>query len=67
VTSAEIVSIYEGQGAAAYFGEAVTVTEHSLQTAYLARSFGAPDSLVIASLLLDIGHLIEPGLEERAN
>ena len=56
----EIFSIYRGHGAGDYFGEAVTVTEHSLQAAHVAQSCDAPDSLVIAALLHDIGHLIEP-------
>ena len=56
----EIFSIYRGHGAGDYFGEAVTVTEHSLQAAHFAQSCDAPDSLVIAALLHDIGHLIEP-------
>jgi gamma-butyrobetaine dioxygenase len=56
----ELLAIYGGRGAAAYFGEAVTVTEHSLQAAYFAGRSDAPDSLIVAALLHDIGHLIEP-------
>jgi gamma-butyrobetaine dioxygenase len=56
----EILAIYSGHGAGDYFGEAVTVTEHSLQAAHFAQSCDAPDSLVIAALLHDIGHLVEP-------
>lgn len=55
----ELLSIYDGRGAAAYFGEAVTVTEHGLQAAYFARRADASESLVIAALLHDIGHLVE--------
>jgi phosphonate degradation associated HDIG domain protein len=55
----ELLSIYDGRGASAYFGEAVTVTEHGLQAAHFARRDGASDSLVIAALLHDVGHLIE--------
>src|ERR1700761_4153176 len=54
----ELLSIYDGQGAAAYFGEAVTVTEHGLQAAYFARRTAAADGLILAALLHDIGHLI---------
>jgi len=54
----ELLSIYDGQGASAYFGEAVTVTEHGLQAAYFARRSEASDGLIIAALLHDIGHLI---------
>ena len=54
-----LMSIYQPGGAALYFGEAVTVTEHSLQAAHFARAAKAPEALVIAALLHDIGHLIE--------
>jgi phosphonate degradation associated HDIG domain protein len=50
-------------GRAAYHGEAVSQTEHALQTAHLAEKDGAPDALVVAALLHDIGHLIH-GLSE---
>jgi predicted HD phosphohydrolase len=55
----ELLAIYGGRGAVAYFGEAVTVTEHSLQTVHFAQRCDAPDGLVIAALLHDIGHLID--------
>jgi phosphonate degradation associated HDIG domain protein len=55
----EIFELYEGHGAGAYFGEPVTVTGHCLQAAYFAQRAGAPDALVLAALLHDIGHLIE--------
>lgn len=64
MTSEEILAIFREAGAAAYFGEPVTVSEHSLQTAYLAQKTEAPDSLIIAALLHDIGHLIDPAPEE---
>jgi gamma-butyrobetaine dioxygenase len=55
----ELFSIYRGRGADAYFGEAVTVTEHSLQAAHFAQQSDASQNLIIAALLHDIGHLIE--------
>ena len=55
----ELVSIYSRRGAAAYYGEAVTMSEHSLQTAYFAQAAAAPDALIVAALLHDIGHLID--------
>jgi phosphonate degradation associated HDIG domain protein len=61
-----LVSIYSGRGAAAYFGEAVTTIEHSLQAAHFARASNASDALVIAALLHDIGHLIEPAPDDIA-
>jgi phosphonate degradation associated HDIG domain protein len=54
----ELASIYLDRGAAAYFGEPVTVTEHSLQAAHFAQKFNAADALVLAALLHDVGHLI---------
>jgi len=63
----ELISIYDGLGAGAYFGEAVSVTQHSLQAAYFAQLANAPESLVIAALLHDVGHLIEPAPEDIAD
>ncbi len=54
----EIVTILEGPGARAYFGEPVSVLEHSLQAAHFARAAGAAAELVLAALLHDIGHVI---------
>jgi phosphonate degradation associated HDIG domain protein len=53
---ATIADIIERRGAEAYLGEAVTMAEHMLQTATLAQAAGAPDALVAAALLHDIGH-----------
>lgn len=55
----EIFAIYGARGAQAYFGERVSVTEHCLQSAWLGRCEGAPESLIVAALLHDIGHLLE--------
>ena len=56
----ELLEIYARRGTEAYFGEAVTMLEHGLQAAYFATARSAPDALVVAALLHDIGHLIEP-------
>jgi phosphonate degradation associated HDIG domain protein len=56
--SQELRAIYDRRGASAYFGEAVTMTEHCLQAAYFARAADAPEALVIAALLHDVGHLV---------
>jgi len=63
----ELIAIFQGRGAGSYFGERVTVTGHSLQAAYLAENARAPEGLVIAALLHDIGHLIEPAPEDFAD
>jgi phosphonate degradation associated HDIG domain protein len=54
-----VFAIFERRGSSAYFGEHVSMTEHSLQAAYFAREESAPRSLVLAALLHDVGHLIE--------
>jgi phosphonate degradation associated HDIG domain protein len=51
-----IADIFECRGAEAYAGEALTVAEHMLQAAALAQAEAAPDTLVAAALLHDIGH-----------
>lgn len=65
--SDELISIYGEGGTAAYFGEAVSMTEHGLQAAYFAQSSGAPDALIIAALLHDVGHLIEAAAPDIAD
>jgi gamma-butyrobetaine dioxygenase len=59
----EIFALFESRGDEAYFGEPVSQTEHALQAAYQAESEHAPDTLVVAALLHDIGHLVH-GLSE---
>lgn len=51
-----IADIFGRRGAETYLGEAVTMAEHMLQTATLAYVAGAPDVVVVAALLHDIGH-----------
>jgi gamma-butyrobetaine dioxygenase len=55
--------LFAERGDATYFGEAVTQTAHALQTAHLAEVAYAPESLVVAALLHDVGHLLH-GLPE---
>ena len=54
----EIFSLYAARGSAAYFGEAVSMTEHGLQAAHFAELEGAREAVIAAALLHDIGHLI---------
>lgn len=42
-----------------YLGEDVTIGDHMLQCAALARAEGAPDALVTAALLHDIGYYLD--------
>jgi phosphonate degradation associated HDIG domain protein len=58
-TVRQILALYERGGAAMYFGERVSMTEHALQAAYFAREQDAAAPLVLAALLHDIGHLLE--------
>jgi phosphonate degradation associated HDIG domain protein len=51
-----IADIFERRGAESYLGEAVSMSEHMLQGAVLAEAEGAPEELVAAALLHDIGH-----------
>jgi [1-hydroxy-2-(trimethylamino)ethyl]phosphonate dioxygenase len=55
----EILSLYGARGAQAYFGERVSMAEHGLQAAHFALAEGAPEPMVVAALLHDIGHLLE--------
>jgi phosphonate degradation associated HDIG domain protein len=62
----EIVDLFARRGDEAYHGEAVSQTEHALQAAELAESEGAPDRLVLAALLHDVGHLLDGQDEDLA-
>jgi gamma-butyrobetaine dioxygenase len=62
----EIMERFLQRGVAAYHGEAVSQSEHALQAAALAEREGAPDRLVVAALLHDVGHLLEGQDEELA-
>jgi gamma-butyrobetaine dioxygenase len=59
-----IAELFEHEGRAAYFGEAVSEAEHALQAADLAARDGVNDALVVAALLHDVGHLLH-GLGEN--
>jgi len=65
-TADRIMEILEMNGAAQYGDEAVSQLQHALQCAHLAECSGAPDSLVVAALLHDIGHLIHKLGEDAA-
>jgi [1-hydroxy-2-(trimethylamino)ethyl]phosphonate dioxygenase len=56
--AAEILALYAARGAGAYFGERISMSEHALQTAHFAQAGGASESLLLAALLHDIGHLL---------
>ncbi|SAK54567.1 HD phosphohydrolase-like protein [Caballeronia arationis] len=55
---ADIRHLFDTYGGLAYSGEPVTQLQHALQTATLAQDSGARAELVTASLLHDLGHLL---------
>jgi phosphonate degradation associated HDIG domain protein len=54
----EVVELYRRWGAE-HYDEELSQIDHAVQTAALARAEGAPDELVAAALLHDVGHLLE--------
>lgn len=56
-TVADVTGLYERWGADPY-DEEVAQIDHARQTAARAVAAGAPDTLVVAALLHDIGHLL---------
>ncbi|WP_328675697.1 2-trimethylaminoethylphosphonate dioxygenase [Streptomyces sp. NBC_00343] len=56
----ELAELFAGEGASAYLGEEVTMAQHMLQAAARAEEAGAPDALVAAALLHDLGHFHGP-------
>jgi [1-hydroxy-2-(trimethylamino)ethyl]phosphonate dioxygenase len=63
----EIFAIFATRGSIAYFGEPVSVTEHCLQAAHCALLEEAPESLIVAALLHDIGHLVVDAPDDIAD
>jgi phosphonate degradation associated HDIG domain protein len=54
----DISLLFARRGGEQYSGEPITQLEHALQTAHLAEQSSASDALVTASLLHDLGHLL---------
>ena len=55
---AELFALYASPPAHRMYDEDVTEVEHALQAAALAQADDAPDHLVAAALLHDVGHLV---------
>jgi predicted HD phosphohydrolase len=53
-----ILALYGSRGGVAYAQDRVSHVEHALQSAAQAAAAGAPDALVVAALLHDVGHLL---------
>jgi phosphonate degradation associated HDIG domain protein len=62
----EVFALLDTGGGAAYFGEPVTVLEHSLQAAWFIQCEGSDGALIAAALLHDIGHLLHSEGEDAA-
>jgi [1-hydroxy-2-(trimethylamino)ethyl]phosphonate dioxygenase len=63
-TYQELVQIFESAKGAEYLGEDITLVEHMIQCGELARKTDAPEWLVVAALLHDIGHMLIPDAQE---
>ncbi len=71
--TAEVLRLFDTRGDSEYGGEAVTQREHALQAAMFAEQVSSPPSLIVASLLHDVGHLLhrlpndapEQGIDDR--
>ena len=53
-----ILELFATRGAREYMGEAVSMSQHMEKSAACATADNAPDSLVAAALLHDIGHFV---------
>jgi predicted HD phosphohydrolase len=53
-----ILDLFARRGTEEYMGESVSMSQHMEQTAACACADNAPDELVIAALLHDIGHFV---------
>lgn len=62
----EIRQAFEKRGLESY-GEGVNQLDHALQCGYCAERDGAPASLIVATLLHDIGHLLHDLPEDIAD
>ena len=58
-----IARVIDEEGERRYGREAVSQRQHALQCAALAERAGAAPALVVAALLHDIGHLVDPDAE----
>lgn len=61
MTVDELLALYEGSSADVPYDETVNEREHALQTADLAIADSAPEPLIAAALLHDVGHLLSTG------
>lgn len=62
-----LIDLLRAKGDAAYFGESVSILEHSLQCAYFADGAASSVVLISAALLHDVGHLLHGEPEDVAS
>jgi phosphonate degradation associated HDIG domain protein len=62
----DVFALLAQGGGSAYFGEPVTVLEHSLQAAWFVERKGCDGALIAAALLHDLGHLLHTEGEDAA-
>ncbi|MCX6594715.1 MAG: HD domain-containing protein [Acidobacteria bacterium] len=55
----EVFALLQHSGGEEYFGEAISKLQHAEQCAYQAQQAGGDEELILASLLHDIGHLLD--------
>ena len=65
-SAATLIDLLSTRGGDSYFGEPVTVLEHSLQAAHFASQTHSSKELIAAALLHDIGHLLHQKDEDIA-
>ncbi|MTI09959.1 HD domain-containing protein [Curvivirga aplysinae] len=53
-----LIDMFNSRGQDEYLGEAITQSEHMLQCAVVADQFEAKESVILASLLHDVGHFM---------
>lgn len=62
----DVFALLESGGGTAYFGEPVSVLEHSLQAAWFVERGESSSALIAAALLHDLGHLLHTEGEDAA-
>src|ERR1700723_3859517 len=63
----DLIDLLNTRGGSAYFGEPVSILEHSLQAAPSAELAGAGPAAISSALLHDIGHMLHGHDEEIAH
>ena len=66
-TITSIFQLFNEKGSQDYIGENITIYQHMVRCAYIAFSKGYNDEIIIASLLHDIGHLLDSDESKSMN